>query len=542
MFRHFLEALIRIAHARFPHEKGLEHQVRRLFKEKLEPQFGKVTSSDDAFGFVGDRECQDVLARSQSVLWELFKQQATGEGAYGLPLWAVVVEHDSEEPPACNMNGSKTSNLNLEHTSTEARASIHHTSVEECAGTDMGVDTEPRRQNLQSDVAEPLHSRRRGLGTQQRRVHVKARQDVTIRVKDLLRLLDRARLLEPIGETAPVASGPYDTVIPKKPLPADLDAPKDPALQGFAGVQELAGLPEFAGFKDALGEGFRPPKLTPQKTVDMFSDFVGKQSSNGGLGPIFRGPISAVRVQDSSSASEQGEAARDDKPDSYSVLPQVLTLDDENNASAEGVNDVEGQFASETEWALEEVLRCNFRLAMIEVLRLVTEVLWTESILNLRWNVRGDSSPQEELVSLLDYVETELTFFEFTRLLFRLTERQTQECDPGLCARVPIHRRLEAFLLHVFLPSMKAPYSPPVAEEEPVDPLDEDKQGSQGDEQAATTEPAADVLQTDSAEIAEQGVVEPDPCFWYGFEGETEQVLRAPRVWLDGFDEEVDTW
>merc|ERR1711879_516310 len=78
----------------------------------------------------------------------------------------------------------------------------------------------------------------------------------------------------------------------------------------------------------------------------------------------------------------------------------------------------------------------------------------------------GDEPPAEGRVSLLDYLETELTFVEFRRILVRIADRQTVVNDPTsmLSQRLPLHRRFEGFLKHIFLPAFLQPYQPPVPE------------------------------------------------------------------------------
>merc|ERR1712216_685464 len=66
----------------------------------------------------------------------------------------------------------------------------------------------------------------------------------------------------------------------------------------------------------------------------------------------------------------------------------------------------------------------------------------------------GEDVQVEDVIGIVDFLESELTFCEFQRLLLRISEEKTQGIDPDLAWRLPTHRRLEGFLMHVFLPSV----------------------------------------------------------------------------------------
>lgn len=52
LFRHFLEGVVRMAVARFPHERGLEAQVGRLFREQLLPLQKQAISEEEPWAFL----------------------------------------------------------------------------------------------------------------------------------------------------------------------------------------------------------------------------------------------------------------------------------------------------------------------------------------------------------------------------------------------------------------------------------------------------------------------------------------------------------
>merc|ERR1719158_2214694 len=69
MFRHFLEIFVRVAVGRFPNERGLEQQVRRLFKELLAPRFATARGSDATFAFLLDPDVSEVFTNYHTDLW-----------------------------------------------------------------------------------------------------------------------------------------------------------------------------------------------------------------------------------------------------------------------------------------------------------------------------------------------------------------------------------------------------------------------------------------------------------------------------------------
>lgn len=232
-----------------------------------------------------------------------------------------------------------------------------------------------------------------------------------------------------------------------------------------------------------------------------------------------------------------------------------------------------------------EVLGCDFTFKLLDTLAILLEPAAARSIKRLRWNVRSDETPTEEYVALLDYLETELTFVEFKRALLRLCDRQIfladlADPDLGLCRRLPLHRRFEGFLQHVFLPALKSPFKTSAeikkeaerqaalaaeaeAEAERARALAE-AQALAAAEQAhmdpkAKAKAKAEAKHSQEAppeeENAEQVAPEeaPERTFWYGFDGnfdgggppgalEDEEEEVAPRTWLAEYLKEIGDW
>lgn len=365
LFRHFLEAFARLSLVAFPQEKGLETQLKRLLKERLPLALSISHASVQAFAFLVDAEIQKVLGEFSPELWQLFKYHAAGEGSYGRPAWSTVKDQEAE---------------------------AHE---------------------------EPGATRRlrRGFGGQ-RRCHVRARLDVTIRVKDALLILDGAGLLLP----------------------------------------------------------FRPEVTDPEAAVFQ------TQSP------------------------------------SWDTDPGLERLETTRSADDSDVNAGEQSSSDDV-----EVSSFDFRLSYLDVLRIVLEVHHQECQSQLRWSLGKASSTSEDYVALLEFLESELTFQEFQRLLLQIAVGRVQKAT----SQAPLHHRLEAFMRHVFLPSLKQPYLPPAAVE------------------VVAVEDAVEGDSVQAAVSPEKEQPEPVVDFWRGFDAEADLELVstvAPRMWPEHYTQEVALW
>ncbi|CAE7376697.1 rsph10b, partial [Symbiodinium necroappetens] len=104
MFRHFLEALVRMAPAAYPENQGLESMLKALLRERFLPKVEQPigVESCGTFEFLADGQLQQVFANFQTKLWELFKDNTTGFGAYELPQWAHILDLDADEGSDCS--------------------------------------------------------------------------------------------------------------------------------------------------------------------------------------------------------------------------------------------------------------------------------------------------------------------------------------------------------------------------------------------------------------------------------------------------------
>ncbi|CAE8596889.1 unnamed protein product, partial [Polarella glacialis] len=286
-------------------------------------------------------------------------------------------------------------------------------------------------------------------------VHVRARLDVTIRVKDAMLLLDKAGLLT-FAQGQPELQEPHGSVF------SDLSAAARPPSE----------------LEDTR------PATAPIAELQGLKDFVGHPSPS---------PFSSL-----------GENQR-------------RVLSPEELHEAVGPPRVWGCEPAADAAALEEFLRGDFRADYLAVLRIITEVLRPEMSARICWNLGTNSL--DEHVALLDFLETELTFIEFQRLLLRFAEHSSRQAAATSC--IPSSCCLENFLKNVFMPALEKPYLHPA-------PL------SSGE---ATGEDVAE-----AAEVAKEPV---NDGFWRGFCDEEELELAltdTPRATPDGYLDEVGAW
>lgn len=620
MFRHFLECFVRVSVARYPHEKGLEQYTRRLFKETLVPKFGKKPSSEWVFAFLLNEDIRAVLKEFESPLWGLFKENAVGEGAYGPPAWVSI----TTDPPdasrgvsIADANGPDRRRISgAGADQSETMRGSHRMSAGPGVQQD-GIGFEGRKSDkpgarastlmkegspepgavasqTEGDQVSESRSKRRGYGGQQRRLHVKARLDVTIRVKDMLNLLYGAGFLRPPKPTDILP--PYATDIHSSMFPgADLDDMGMTRSTDMAVMHDLGGLknalyvPGMTGGSEAFdvgGSGEQAPAPEPatlagnQATSKLNSAAAGGEDVKGSATPLDKtrnpnGGKPDVTRQLTSKGTQSSNLSKPEDRESFiidkarSSTLERLAMD--SRTSVEGrelvrQNSGDATSAAEDEAAAPapppeapttEVLSCDFTLTVLEALHLAGEVLTPSSLTNLCWALPGEEAPKTERVALLDYVETEMTYPEFTRLLLRVAECKTQQLDPAVAERLPTHRRLEGFLRHVFMPSLERPYVPPesssssaddtalgtgeaeAAAAGSVDTLEQRKNSVDG----SGAGPEADA-EGDGEELEAKPIPRPPFNFWNGFDDaslEAEEAV-APRIWPERFEEEIAAW
>lgn len=173
----------------------------------------------------------------------------------------------------------------------------------------------------------------------------------------------------------------------------------------------------------------------------------------------------------------------------------------------------------------DEIRKLDFRCDVMQVLRILIEVLSPSSLGKIRAQVPS-SETDPDLVSLLEYAEMEIVYFEFCRFLLRLVECKTEEVSK--LDHTPVHEQLDAFLRLIFFPSFSTPYSGPEVEA----PAQEEK----GEEEPAEAEEEEDDEKGDDDEEAEEPeqVAPPDTySLWLGaFEPTVAAFDGDPRIFI----------
>eukprot|EP00927_Polykrikos_kofoidii_P035786 TRINITY_DN30314_c0_g1_i1.p1 TRINITY_DN30314_c0_g1~~TRINITY_DN30314_c0_g1_i1.p1 ORF type:complete len:1248 (+),score=194.36 TRINITY_DN30314_c0_g1_i1:118-3861(+) len=601
IFRQFLEGLVRLALARYPNERGLERQMCRLFKERLVPCFGRSPSSESMWASLANTRLQEVSLEFEAIMWQLFKNLAVGDGAYRPPAGAPEASDSTLSEEVATSNGvvKKIGSADEPHVEADVRAAIHavadleHGSQFVVLESSASPASPPSAPQMAPQAAASIvvalrkRTRRRGLGGQQRRVHVRARLDVTIRVKDLLQLLRGVGLLIPAHGPDHIAAGPavaavgiFGAVLPPPAVGSTSPLTGDDTMTPIAELSELRGML------------FKPSSAASDRVVDGSSlkpTRVAENSANRHKAAASDGPRDA-RKSIAQRALELSQSHDDRQPKHEDSLLGVMGAEEAVAPPPQCPRTAENAKP-------EEVLVCDFRLTFIDVLQIVLEVISPSTTQRLRWSLHGAESPVEELVPLLEFVETELTFVEFKRSLLRLVERQTQLADTEICRRLPLHRRFEGFLRHVLMPSLEEPYhfsnqhssteetsqgvlategehsnklmaadavSADMPLPEPSSPIANAKPNKGKGQASKKEDKAEEEARRREAEEAERVAAEieaerlrleelaqREPVFWLGFDGgttllddglEDAEELAAHRVWLDCYHQEVMDW
>jgi len=212
-------------------------------------------------------------------------------------------------------------------------------------------------------------------------------------------------------------------------------------------------------------------------------------------------------------------------------------------------------------------------MTLLEVLQLLSEVLSPSSLLQISWETKqglitleptswqqDNIQPIAESLSVLEYLETEIVFPEFVRLLVRMADLGTRN-DPNLCKRSSFADRVEGFLRFVFLPAVRTPYISPATATAAIigarkmssssdgakSKQGDSSQGAGGGEPAKSPEDAAaaegaDGMQEADAEKPPVQVPMPEPKFWRGYEFTGPPGTDAPRRWPKSYQTDFMDW
>jgi hypothetical protein len=590
-FRHFLEGVVRMAIAGYPNEDGLDQRVRRLFKERLIPAIGKPAnvSSKGALGFLSDERMERIRKHNEALLWKLFK--------------SLVPNHDRAEHHGRSSFSQDCSKENLDPLEADSKA--HQISI--------------GRWNIHP------RTRRRGVGGLDARMHVKARLDVTVRVKDLLQLLNVSGMLllstgkpaaNPLsfGEAADTCrsrssnpeSDPFGAVFPGPIAP---NLPSDPQGGGDERATPVEGLEALAGTNmtqisasteiDPAAVRLATPQMPPTPAAAQLTTMTLAPALATSCAASANPPNTCPLVRPANRSSLTDE---DGIPYSSDTAPPKENASASASSADASEFQVDNRQPVEDACAVELCQKCDFTRSTVEVLGFIAEMMRSSSLTKLRWSVRGDDST-EGLVPLLEYVESEVTFIEFQRLLMRLADCPSTRSEEAMAAstewqQLPAFQRLDMFLRTIFEPSLCKPYKPPQpkpsvpdpvtidpepspdANELPRDSSDSQKPKAEAKRRPSRTETkdkkeerrpsqtrtekrrpsdvkgAASPKKNANAVAADERPAEPapvlpppPPTFWFGFDmqegaGATEDAEEGvcTRVWPTSYHTEIGDW
>jgi hypothetical protein len=313
-------------------------------------------------------------------------------------------------------------------------------------------------------------------------------------VKDVLQLLKSVGLLLPTHEDS---------------------FPQDP----FAPVFSEASLDAIGADGDELSSN---QKMTEESEeiaalAEAVEDACGESGADGGgKPPSASEPTSAIDAGSKVGSTERGKAAND--------------------------ADVEPK-AAERALSADDFAGCDPRVGLLEALSLISNVVSPGSEQQIRMSL-DRNKPNSEVLSLLEYLETELIYAEFERVLMCLATVSTGR-DKELCSRLPLARRLDGFFRHVLLPTLAG--RAPVRREQPEAALAASANAAEDDAGAEEEAEAAAKDGDGAAEPAGADAAAPREVItlWGGFDASPDvrlEASRCPRAWPSLHERDVADW
>jgi hypothetical protein len=338
-----------------------------------------------------------------------------------------------------------------------------------------------------------------------RQAGINGRRDIAIRISDVLAMLEELGLLtdEPwilpppnhaifkavTGISLSDAASDVREII-NDLAEGGLHVDDDPGVfskLGFGAIQEdAAGMGFSGGFGGFAphGEGLDavtiPPRATPSGDPSMFSE--------SGVAPT-SGPSRTDYATTTGAESSYEFAA---EKEIEVVMPKVELP------------------------SPKDVLKNDLRVNRKEVVGILSEVLSPSQRPLIRATTAAEDLPPD-CVSLVTYLESEIIFFEFVRLLYRISEeRVSSDARPEQLgasnARLTMQAKFEGYVAHAFLPAVAAPYVPP---EKPPAPepaaLAEAAEDAEGDQEASkelSKELSKDLEDSFSKELSKDSIGE----------------------------------
>jgi hypothetical protein len=156
----------------------------------------------------------------------------------------------------------------------------------------------------------------------------------------------------------------------------------------------------------------------------------------------------------------------------------------------------------------KHVLKNDLRVNRKEVVGILTEVLSPAQRPLIRATTAAEDLPPN-CVSLVTYLESEIIFFEFVRLLYRISEERVRsDARPEELGasnkRLTAQDKFEGYVAHAFLPAVATPYvppdKPPAPEQAALEDPAADKEGAEDGEEAAAAAEGSPPVAGEAAE------------------------------------------
>lgn len=493
LFRQFVEGVVRVALARFPCEKSLEVQCQRLFKERLVPHLEALRagerqpSSEKAFDFLADPDFRRVLADCRPSMARLFR---------GSVIAADVHDH---------------------HLDPQYRHS---------AAVDEGHIARIRHYG---DFGAPVHH-----------YHVCARLDKTIRVKDALRLFNACGFLRGLKK-GDVPWADFSKQIFAYAADEDLLVIDEQEREELIAAQESG---STTPSESDLGSRTLPGLQPSGGAMGGFGGQSGGMGGFGGFGGLGTSMDEGDEKRHKGGKLGESRSRRRGKKDG----------EDDEKAAKDKDEHHEGDAAikSPTVATLADFAHCDFMITPLQALRVILEVASPGSVKALYWQLDPTQvTLSHEMISLLEFAESELIFPEFMRLLVRICDLGTRK-DIQLCERLSAAVRFEGFVRHVFFPALRTPYVPPPPADETEKGSDAARSNENGDEPHAAEREAPEAKQEEGSNVGEQEAADATQeedletvTMWCGFDDYScaeVEAQHAARRWPIGYEHEVTSW
>ncbi|CAE7665728.1 unnamed protein product [Symbiodinium pilosum] len=185
----------------------------------------------------------------------------------------------------------------------------------------------------------------------------------------------------------------------------------------------------------------------------------------------------------------------------------------------------------------EDLACINLMIDIVEVLRILSQVFSPSVMETLHWELDNmkEVNGLDENMSILEFMETEVVFAEFMRLLFLMAELTTRR-DYKFCRSVSLTTRLDVFLKNVISFCQRGgKYLPP----ETSAPTTGESRKNSSRPDARAEDPQPDAAQGPGGPGSSERKEE-EAGQWLGFDVEGDSY--APRRWPDGYEDEVEDW